>query len=172
MKVQGQWLNNCLVEIGELSLRANWSLLNPIAVHSSSSVLAKDIIRNRNRTGAILSPCLTTTLKSIVVSFLIMMSLTTLLSYMHLMAEHGLGGAPYFPNMVMSNAWLEVSKAFTRFTNATSVGSFWLCLKCSYFVQCTYVNTSRKIFSVEGMHRFYYTSFLFHIIVYIVFQFK
>ena len=64
----GRWLTNCPVDLGELSLRENWDLLSPRAVHSSSSVLAKAIIKNINSTGAILSPCLTPTLNSMDVS--------------------------------------------------------------------------------------------------------
>ena len=70
----------------------------------SSSVSAKAIIKNRNSTGAMLSPCLTPTLNSMDVSTLPMMSLTKLLSYMHLIAERSIGGAPYFPSLVMSSA--------------------------------------------------------------------
>ena len=61
-KVLGWWLTNCTVDLGELSLRSNWDLINLRAVHSSSSVSAKAIIKNRNSTGAMLSPCLTPTL--------------------------------------------------------------------------------------------------------------
>ena len=89
-------------------MRANWYLLNPRAVHLSSSVLAKAIIRNRNINGDMLSTCLTPTLKSMNVSTLPMMSLPTLLSYVCLISEHSLGGAPFFTGMAMSNAWLEV----------------------------------------------------------------
>ena len=60
-KMPGQWLTNGPVDLGELSLRTNWDLLSPRAVHSSSSVLAKAIIKNRSKTGAMLSPCLTPT---------------------------------------------------------------------------------------------------------------
>ena len=40
-KVMGWWLTNCTVDIGELSLCANYALLNPRAVRSYSSVSAK-----------------------------------------------------------------------------------------------------------------------------------
>ena len=49
-KVLGQWLTNVPVDIGELSLCKNWALLILRAVHSSSSVLEKAIIKNRNST--------------------------------------------------------------------------------------------------------------------------
>ena len=77
-----------------------------------------------------MSPCLTPTLNSIGVSTLPMLSLTMLLLYMRLIAEHSLGGAPYFSIMVMSSAWLEVSKDLTRYLNATHVGRLSLCLRC------------------------------------------
>ena len=90
-KVPGRWLTNCPVNLGELSMRANWDLLSPRAVHSSSSILAKAIIKNINSTGAMLSPCLTPTLNSMDVSTFPMMSLTKLLSYMRSVAERSLG---------------------------------------------------------------------------------
>ena len=67
-KVPGQWITSCLVDIGDLYLPANWDLLSSRAVHSSSSVLDKDLFRNRNITEAMLSPCLTPTLKLMDVS--------------------------------------------------------------------------------------------------------
>ena len=45
-----------------------------------------------------------------------------LLLYMRLIAEHGLGGAPYFPSEAISNFLLEVSKAFNRSANSTHAG--------------------------------------------------
>ena len=77
---------------------------SPRAVHLSSIGLSKSIIRNRNINGGILYPCLTPNLKSMDVSIFPMMSLTTLLSYMRLIAENSLGGASYFPSMEMSGA--------------------------------------------------------------------
>ena len=49
-KVLGQWLTNVLVDSGEFSLRKNWALLILRAVHSSSSVSEKAIIKNINST--------------------------------------------------------------------------------------------------------------------------
>ena len=121
-KVPGRWITNCRVDLGELSLRENWALLSPRAVHLSSSVLAKAIIKNRDSTGAMLYSCLTPTLKSMDVSNLMMMILTMILLYMRLIAECSLGGAPYFPSMAMSSELLEVSKALNRSENATYVG--------------------------------------------------
>ena len=64
-------------------------------------ILEKDIIKNRNSNGAMLSPCLTPTLKSMDVSTLPMMILTLILLYMRLIADHNLRGKPYFPSMEM-----------------------------------------------------------------------
>ena len=122
-KVPGTCLTKYLVDIGELSLCANWDLLNPRAANLSSGVMEKAIIRNINSNGTMSYPCLTST-------FLPMMTLNTYLLYMRLIDKHSHGGAPYFPSMTMSNVWLEVSKALTRSDNATHVGRLWLCLKC------------------------------------------
>ena len=100
-KVPGRWLINFPVDLGELSLRANWAFLIPRAVHLSSSVSDKAIIKNINGTGAMLSPCLIPTFNSIDVSTLPIMVLTMIFSYMRLIAERSIGGAPYFPSMAM-----------------------------------------------------------------------
>ena len=63
-KVPDWWLTNCLVDLDELSLRANWALVSPRAVHLSSSASAKAIFKNINSNRAMLSPCLTPTLNS------------------------------------------------------------------------------------------------------------
>ena len=129
-KVPGRWLTDCPVDLGELYLHENWSLLSPMSVHSYYSVLATAVIKNRNSTGAMLSPCLTTTLKSMYVSTLTMMRLTMLLLYMRLIAERSIGGAPYFSSMAMISEWLEVPKALTRSANATHIGRLWFFLRC------------------------------------------
>ena len=72
-KVSGQWLTNCPVDLGELYLFYDWDLLNPRAAHSSSSDSKKSIIKNRNSTRNMLSPCLTPILKSMDISTLPMM---------------------------------------------------------------------------------------------------
>ena len=100
----GWWITNCLIDLGEFSLREKWALLIPRAVQFSYIVSVKAIIRNRNSNGAMLSLCLTPTLKSTGVSTLPMMSLAMPLLFMHLIYEHSLGGAPYFPSMEMSSA--------------------------------------------------------------------
>ena len=92
--VPGWWLTNCPVYLDVLSLCANWDFLNPRAVHFSSSVSAKAIIRNINSTGGILLPCLAPTLKLMAVSIMPMMSWNALFLYMRLFAEHSLGGVP------------------------------------------------------------------------------
>ena len=53
-KVPVRCLTNCPVDLGELYLNENWALFSLRAVHSSSSVSAKAIIKNRNSTGVIL----------------------------------------------------------------------------------------------------------------------
>ena len=103
-KMPGRWLNNCLVDLGEFSLRANWALFSPRAIHSSSSVLVKVVIKNRNSNEAMMSPYLTPNLKSMDVSTLPMMSMTMISLYMRLIDENCIGGAPYFPSMAMSHA--------------------------------------------------------------------
>ena len=103
-KVPVWWITNCPIDLGELSLRANWALLSPRAVHLSSSVSEKAIIKNRNITGAILYPCLTPTFNSMDASTFPVISLTIILLYMCLIAENSLGGAPYFPSMAMNSA--------------------------------------------------------------------
>ena len=102
--VPGRWITSCPVDLGELSLRTNWVMISPRAVQSSSSVLAKAIIKNKNNTGAMLSPYLTLTLNSMDLSTFPMMSLTILLSYMCLIAERSLEGAPYFTSMAIRSA--------------------------------------------------------------------
>ena len=58
-KLSGQWITNCLVDLGKFYLHANWAWINPRDVHSSSSVSENDIISNINSTGAMVSSCLT-----------------------------------------------------------------------------------------------------------------
>ena len=129
-KVPGPWLTSYPVDIGELSLRENWALLSHRTVHLSSSVLENTIINNRNITRDMLYPCLEGTLKWIDVYTLPIMRLTMILLYLCLIADHSIGGAPYFTNMTMTSAWLEVSKDLTKSANDTHVGRLWLCLRC------------------------------------------
>ena len=65
------------VILGELYLHTNWYCISPRAVHSSSSVLEKAIIRNINSTGVVMLIYLTPTLNSMYVSIFPVMSLTT-----------------------------------------------------------------------------------------------
>ena len=126
----GWWTTNCLIYLGEFSLREKWALLIPRAVQFSYSVSVKAIIRNINSNGAMLSLCLTPTLNSMGVSTLPMMSLAMPFSFMHLIYEHSLGGAPYFPSIATSSACLEVSKALTKSANTNHVGILWLFIRC------------------------------------------
>ena len=103
-KVPVRWLNNCPVDLGELFLHVDWDLISLRAFHLYYSVLAKASIKNRDSTGAMLSPCLTPNLKSMDVSTFPVMISTMLLSYIRLIAERSLGGAPYFPSMAMSSS--------------------------------------------------------------------
>ena len=64
MKVTGWWITSFPVDLGELSLCENWALLITMAVHLSSSVTKKYIIRGENRNDSILSLCLAPTLNS------------------------------------------------------------------------------------------------------------
>ena len=64
-KVPSWCLTNCLVDIGEVSLRVNWDLLNPRAINLYSSIWDKVIIRNRNNTGSMISHCLRPNVKSL-----------------------------------------------------------------------------------------------------------
>ena len=52
---------------------------------------------------------------------------------MRLISEHSLGGAPYFPSMGTSSAWLEVPKALTRSVNDIHVGRLCLYIRCRMF---------------------------------------
>ena len=128
VKVTGRWLTSCLVDLGELSLHANWYFLGPRAVHLSSIFLVNAIIRNRNSTGAMLSPFFTLTLKSMDVSIFPMMILTTILSYVYFIYDHSLGGELHFTIMSMSSAWLDTPKDLNMSANDTHVGRFWFCL--------------------------------------------
>ena len=96
-KVPGRWLNTCPVDLGELYLHVNLALLNTRAVHSYYSALSNAIIRDINSTKAILYPFLTPNFKSMDVSILPMMILTTLLLYMRLIAQHSLGVRHIYP---------------------------------------------------------------------------
>ena len=130
VKVPGLLITSCPVGLSDLYLRENWSFLSPRSVHLSSSVLENTIIRNRNRTGYIILPCLAPTLKSMDFSIFTMMILNTLLLYICLVAEHSLGVAPYFLSIDMSSAWLDVSNSLTRSENTTHFGRFCLFLRC------------------------------------------
>ena len=103
-KVLVRWITNCPVDISELSLSENWALLSSRAVHLSSSVSEKAIIKNINSTGDMLSPCLTPTFKLMDFSAFPIMILTMILLCMRLIDEHSIGDAPYFPSIEMISA--------------------------------------------------------------------
>ena len=88
---------------GELLLRENFALVSPLSAHSFLSVLANAITMERNRTGATLSPCLTPTLKSIVVSNSPITNLTTLSLYILVIVTHRFGGQPYLASIITIN---------------------------------------------------------------------
>ena len=53
-----------------------------------------------------------------------------LLLYMCLIVENILGGVPYFTNIYMTSAWLDVSKGFKGFDNSTLV------VRLGFFPRC------------------------------------
>ena len=91
----GLWLIIWLVDRGELLCLDNVDFVSPFHVHYFSNVLANDMISNRKRTGDMLSPCLTPTLKGMEVSSFPIISLTALFSYFLLVTEKNRGGARY-----------------------------------------------------------------------------
>ena len=70
----------------------NLALVSPLSVHYFSSVSENSITMKRNRIGATLSPCLTPTLNSIVVSNSPITNLTKLSLYIIAMVSHRFGG--------------------------------------------------------------------------------
>ena len=95
------WLIIWPVERGELLCLDNVDFVSPFLVHYFSNVLANDIIRNRKRTGDMLSFCLTPTLKGMEVSIFPIISLTALFSYFLLFAEQKGGVAPYLARIAI-----------------------------------------------------------------------
>ena len=65
LKYYGLCLAIWPVEIGELLCIENVDFLSPLHVHYFSNASENSMMRDRNITGAMLSPCLTTTLKGI-----------------------------------------------------------------------------------------------------------
>ena len=86
-----------------------------------SSVSAKAVIRNKKRTGDMLSPWQTPIVWDGLYS--LSLSLVTILRYVCslLVTDTHLEGAPYFPRIWISNLWSAVLHALTRSTNRTNV---------------------------------------------------
>ena len=95
LKDRGGWLMSWPSDKGESLLRENFALVSPLSFHYFSSVSENAITMKRNRTGATLSPCLTPTLKYIVVSNSPTTNLTTLSLYILVMVSHRFGGQLY-----------------------------------------------------------------------------
>ena len=89
-------------DCGELSCLRNFNLCSPFFSHSFSRVSAKLMIKNRNNTGAILSPCFTPTLNGIVVSDLPIFNLTMLFLYTLSIVDRRFGGHPYLCSTLMT----------------------------------------------------------------------
>ena len=88
-------------DCGELSCLQNFNLCSPFFTHYFSRVSAKPMIKNRNNTGAILSPCFTPTSKGIVVSALPIINQTMLFLYILSIADRRFGGPPYLSSTLM-----------------------------------------------------------------------
>ena len=69
--------------------------------HYFSRVSVKPMIKNRNNTGAMLSPCFTPTSNGIVVSALPIFNLTMLFLYILSIADRRFGGHPYLCSTLM-----------------------------------------------------------------------
>ena len=131
LKDFGLWLRIWTEERVELLCLENLSFVSPFLVHYFSYVSSNSMIRNRNRTGDMLYPWLTPTLKGMEVSIFPIISLTTLFLYTILFIKNIMGGAPYPARMPIRSLWLEVLKDFTRSENSTQLGNLWLFRRCS-----------------------------------------
>ena len=78
LKDIGLWLTIWTVERGELLFLENMVFVNPLFVYSLYIVSENAITRKRKRTGAMISPFLSPTLKGIKVSIFSITSITTL----------------------------------------------------------------------------------------------
>ena len=124
------WLVRQPSDCGELSCLRNYSLCSSFFTHTFSRVSAKPTIKNRNNTGAILSPCFMPTLNGKFVSALPIFNQKMLFLYILYIADCRLGGLPYLSSTFMMRTWFDVSNAFTRFSNRTHVGRLWAWRKC------------------------------------------
>ena len=75
--------------------------MQSVFFHSFSRVSVMPMIKNRNNTGAMLSPCFTPTLNGIVVSDLPILNLTMLFLYILSIADRRFGGHPYLCSTLM-----------------------------------------------------------------------
>ena len=89
-------------DCGELSCLRNCSLCSPFFFHSFSRVSTMPMIKNRNKTGAILSPCFTPTSNGIVVSNLTIFNIIMLFLYILSIADCRFGGHPYLCSTLMT----------------------------------------------------------------------
>mmetsp|Transcript_22884 Transcript_22884/g.52540 ORF Transcript_22884/g.52540 Transcript_22884/m.52540 type:complete len:209 (-) Transcript_22884:166-792(-) len=105
--------------------RTTCILSNPFDSQIVSSESAKAFMRKRNRTGAILSPCLTPTSCNISFTLFPIFKTTVRSVYIRLITLHRLGGAPYLSRILIRSWWSAVSKALTKSTNATYVSWSW-----------------------------------------------
>ena len=78
----------------------------PFLTHSFSIVFANTTMMNRKNKGATLSPYFTPTSKGTDMSIFPSISLIFLSVYILLIAEHNLGGQPYFFNISTISLWL------------------------------------------------------------------
>ena len=85
---------SCADVWGETSCREKRGFVSFALSHSFSSVSANAITKKRNRTGAMLSPCLTPTVNGIEVSILPIISRTFVFAYMRFIADTNFGGPP------------------------------------------------------------------------------
>ena len=109
----------------------NVAFVSTFLFHYFSNVSANYMIRNRKRTGDMLSTLLTPTLNGMDVSIFPISSLTAMLLYIIIIAEQNRVGATYLDRLVTRSFWLEVLKYFTRYSNATQLSKLRLCLSCS-----------------------------------------
>ena len=98
------------------------------------------MIRNGKITVAMLSYCLTTTLKGMDVSILPIIRVTTVFLYILLIVENNRGGSAYLDGIVIRSFWFEMSNDFTKYANTNQLGKVWLCLRCAkiFIVNITY----------------------------------
>ena len=101
-------------------------IFRPFSSQTSPRISEKAFIKNRNNTGAMLSPCLTPTSWKIVSILFKILSTTIKYWYVLWIVEKNFGGDPYLSSTLTSSLWPLVSKAFTRPTKSTKVGKLWL----------------------------------------------